>query len=30
MDARNLSFDNEMDCIIDKGCLDSVLVFIYI
>ncbi len=25
MDARALDFDSEMDCIIDKGCLDSVL-----
>ena len=25
MDARELSYENEFDCIIDKGCLDSVL-----
>jgi len=27
MDARQLEYDGEIDCIIDKGCLDSVLVF---
>ena len=25
MDAREMSFENEIDCVIDKGCLDSVL-----
>ena len=30
MDARNLQYDSELDCIIDKGCLDCVLVIIYI